>query len=297
LKRLAILAVVGMVSGAVFVALTHYTDTLNAGALFPLVDLRLTQGPTMVFWYFGDWHYRLSAGNWIKGGWRALTALTGSFAMVGLILIALANRKGNPLARHLLAGALLTTLVFTHLVLHHWHYYLMFAPAVALLCAEGVAVFETKFASPGPIPGFSLLIAGLIGLSLLQGLMGMRSLTYDPYPARIAQAIREHTSSADKLVIVGGGWGGELLFRAGRPGLSVWDAHIFDAPENLAKLKALGYNKLVMVSESPFQNAVRVVNPGQTTTPREGYRQHLTPMAEAWPTTLQTDDLLIKEIP
>ena len=296
-KRLGFLAAAGGVAGVVFMLWTHYTDVKQANALFPFVDLRVAKGTTMMYWYFGDWHYRLSAGNWIKGGWRSLTALLGSFALVGLVALALANKKGNPMARCLLAGALLTTLVFSHLVLHHWHYYLMYAPAVALLCAEGLAVFELRFTPQSSTPVFSVFVSGLIGLSLLQGLMGMRSLTYDPYSAKMTDIIRQNTAPTDKLVIIGGGWGGELLFRSGRQGLSAWDGHIFDRPEDLAKLKSLGYNKFVVVAESPFQNAIQVVNPGQADFPRDFYRERLTPQVKQWPTVFQTEDILIKEIP
>ena len=152
-KRLGFLAGAGGVAGVVFLLWTHYTDARQANALFPFVDLRVAKGTTMMFWYFGDWHFRLSAGKWIKGGWRILTGLLGSFALVGLVVLALANKKSNPAARCLLAGALLTTLVFSHLVLVHWHYYLMFAPAVSLLCAEGLAVLEMRFAPQSSQPG------------------------------------------------------------------------------------------------------------------------------------------------
>jgi hypothetical protein len=283
-----------------FLVWTHYTDALQADAVFPYVDLRLkgtTNGTSMMFWYFGDWHYRLSAGNWIRGGWRIMTCLPGGFALAGLVALALANKKGNLLARCLLAGAALTTMVFSQLVLHHWHYYLMFAPAVAMLCAEGWSVLEAKIFPQGPKFAASFFVSVLIGLSLLQGLMGMRELTYDPYPAQMADIIRQHTTAADKLVITGGGWGGEELMRSDRQGLSAWDAHIFDRPEDLAKLKSLGYNKLVMISESPFHNAIQVVNPGQAGTPREFYSGQLTPQVENWPTILQTPDILIKDIP
>jgi hypothetical protein len=295
-KRLVLLAAAGGVAGGFFLLWTRYTDAQQAGALFPLVDLRL-KNPDMRFWYFGDLHYRLSVGNWIKGGWRSLTALLGSFALVGLVAVALANKRGNPVARCLLAGALLTTLVFTHLVLHHWHYYLMFAPAVALLCAEGLAVLEMKFAPQSTQPVFSILVSALLGLSLLQGLMGMRRLTYDPYPVKMADFIRQNTAPTDKLIIMGGGWGGELLFRAGRAGLSVWNAHIFDRPENLARLKSLGYDKLVLVSESPFANAIQVVTPGQAEKPRELAKSGLTPQVESWPADYESGDIIIKKIP
>jgi hypothetical protein len=300
IKRLGFLAAAGAGAGVAFLGWTHYTDALQAGAVFPYVDLRLgheTNGTSMMFWYFGDWHYRLSPGNWIKGGWRLLTALPGGFALAGLVLLALVNKNGNPVARGLLAGAVLTTLVFTHLVLHHWHYYLMFTPAVALLCAEGLGVLFARYTSPSPRPVVSLFVFALLGLSLLQGLMAMRALTYDPYPDRMAALIREHTAPADKLVIIGGGWGGQELFTAGRQGLSVWSPHVFDRPEDLAKLKSLGYDKLVMLSESPFHNAIQIVNPGQAGIPRIYYQSQLTPLVAAWPTVFQTDDILIKEIP
>ncbi|HTV76081.1 MAG TPA: hypothetical protein VMD57_03710, partial [Candidatus Baltobacteraceae bacterium] len=202
-----------------------------------------------------------------------------------------------PVARCLLAGGAMTTLVFTHLVLHHWHYYLMFAPAVAMLCAEGLFILEARIFPQGPKPAMSFFVSALVGLSLLQGLMAMRELTYDPYPAQIAGIIRRNTAPSDKLVIIGGGWGGEELMRSNRQGLSAWDTHIFDRPEDLAKLKSLGYNKLVMISESPFQNAIEVVNPGQAGTPREFYSEQLTAQVENWPTVLQTGDILIKDIP
>ena len=104
-KRLFFLAMAGGVAGVVFLLWTHYTDARQADAVFPFVDLRVGNGTTMMFWYFGDWHYRLSAGNWIKGGWRSLTALLGSFVLAGLVALALADKKGNPVARCLLAGA------------------------------------------------------------------------------------------------------------------------------------------------------------------------------------------------
>jgi len=94
-----------------------------------------------------------------------------------------------------------------------------------------------------------------------------------------------------------GGWGGFELFSFHRQGLSAGSAHIFDQPEDLAKLKSLGYNKLVMLAASPFQQAIQVVNSGQAGTPREGHLKKLAPQAEQWPTVLQTEDILIKEIP
>lgn len=297
-KRILLLGGAGGFAVAVFLAWTHYTDSVQTGAVLPFVDLRVSHSPDIVFWFFGDLKYRLSAGNWARGGWRVLTAVFGSFAMAALAVVAWRNRGGHPVARCLCWGALLTTLVFCHLVLHHWHYYLMLAPAAALLCAEGWTLVETKF--PGAARGIfspAPLAALLILLSLAQGLMGMKALTFDNYPARMADIIRQHTAETDKLVVVGGGWGGEEMFRSGRQGLSAWDAHLFDSPENFAKMKALGYDKLVVISESPFQDAMQRVTPGQANRQRELWRDHLTPAVESWPTVFQSDDLLIKDIP
>jgi hypothetical protein len=298
LKRIGLLGVVGLISGVIFLAWTHYTDAVQAGALFPYVDLRVKKGTPMMFWYFGDLKYRLQAGNWIRGGWRVLNALFGSFALVGLAVVAWRNREGNPVARLLCWMVLLTILVFCHLVLQHWHYYLMLAPAVAILCAEGWTLIEKKFSDTRcGIPPLSILVAGLLLLSLGQGLMAMKVLTLDKYPDQMANVIRQYTSEADKLVIVGGGWGGEEFLRSGRSGLSAWDAHIFDAPADLAKLKLLGYDKLVMVSESPLENAMEVVTPGKASTPRIWWRDLITPQVEKWPNLFQADEIVIKTIP
>ena len=52
-----------------------------------------------------------------------------------------------------------------------------------------------------------------------------------------------------------------------------------------------------MINESPFQNAIQVINPGQADFPRKLYRDRVTPLVGKWPTVFQTEDILIKEIP
>jgi len=297
-RRLVWLGAAGGFASVMFLLWTHYTDTAQANAVFPLVDLRVAKGTTMAFWYFGDLKYRLSPTIWFKGGFRIFTALLGSFALFGLVVLGGRNKPGNLAAKGLLLGAVVTTLVFFHLVLHHWHYYLMFAPAVAMLGAAGWVAVEAKF-SPGPGRSgwLALFAALLLALGLGQGLLGMRGLTFDNFTPRMSALIRQHTDPADKLVIIGGGWGGEELMRSDRRGLSAWDAHIFDRPADLARLKSLGFNKVVLLNESPFQNAIQIVNPGQTDIPRKRYVDALTPQVEGWPTVFQTEDILIKAIP
>src|SRR5207253_400548 len=102
-----------------------------------------------------------------------------------------------------LLATFLTTLVFTHLVLEHWHYYLMCCPAVALLCGATLAKWEPIWTEriSRPSLGFALIGATLM-LSAVDGLNAMKiSLNYDPFPQEMAQVLREHTKPEDKLII------------------------------------------------------------------------------------------------
>jgi len=128
-------------------------------------------------------------------------------------------------------------------------------------------------------------------------LIYMRAFTFDYYPAKVSGEIAGHTEAHDKLVMVNGGWGGDELIRAGRAGLSMWDAKAFEDPKKYSRLKELGFDKLVIVSESPYQNAVQVINPGQTGIPRIMAKEFVTPLVEKWPTVYADDDVIIKEIP
>ncbi|NDB97097.1 MAG: hypothetical protein EBZ78_13230, partial [Verrucomicrobia bacterium] len=130
------LACVATFSAVALLLWTRFTDSWLEKALWPLVDLRVSHNPEMVFWYFGDWAYRLSPAVWTKAIWRMANCLLGSFALGGVMVLGLCL-PGNKEARAWLFGAALTTAVFSHLVLHHSHYYLMFSPAVALAMGAG----------------------------------------------------------------------------------------------------------------------------------------------------------------
>jgi hypothetical protein len=300
-RKLAALAGVGAISGAVFLAWTHYTEAMQAGALFPFVDLRMsgsTGGMSMVYWYFGDWHYRLNPGNWIKAGWRFGSAVFGSLPLIVLFAYPLASRRIPPAAKYFLLGGFLTTLVFTHLILHHYHYLLIYSVPVAVLCAAGLGGIETYLVGRGLKAGVIVSTAAVIILAaLFQGLMTIKAFTLDPFPQTIAEAIRSHTQPTDKLVVINGGWGGEELIRTGRQGLSMWNTTVFNDREKYKQLKSLGFNKLVILSESPYQNAIQIVNPGQAGVPRQMARNYLSPPADQWPTVFANDDIIIKDIP
>jgi len=293
------LGAAALFAGAVFLVWTRYTDACIAQAEFGFVDLRLSHNPEMVFWYFGDWNYRLNPANWIKGGWRAINGLFGSFALVAIPVAALGLRRAKLPAVALLAGALTVTLIFSHLVLHHHQYFLMYSLPVALLMAPVVADGWSRLAAawrwPQPVLAATLVIVAFLGV--LQGLVGLESIHQDPYPAAVAKRLREHTSPDDRLLIVEGGWGGNFLFLTDRQGLSIWDAEFLEKDDNLRRLRKLGYNKLVLISESPLATALQMTNPGGANYQRKTYEPALTPQSRAWPTVYQDEDVVVKTLP
>ena len=253
----------------------------------------------MFFWYFGDLKYRLTPGVWIKGGWRVLNCLFGSFVLLGLGTLGIFKSRPLQLPLCLIGGSAITTLIFTHLILHHSHYYMMLAPAVAMLCANAFLWLMDSF--PMSVRREQCLVAGvglLLGLSVVQGLIGMKiNCDFDPYSKKIAPIVEKYSLPNDKILIQGGGWGGGILTRSNRTGLSIWGTKFLEDPANLKKLKDLGYNKLVMISESPLMNAIQAINPGQSDRKRESYEQNRTAIVEHWPVLYQTEDIIIQEIP
>jgi hypothetical protein len=285
--------------GAVFLAWTVYTNRCFARAELPHMDLRIST-PGTFFWWFGDWHYRLSPFNWAKGAWRLLNACFGGVTLAGLFMASLVFLRQDVFAKLWLAGAIITTLIFTHVVLHHWHYYLMFAPAIALISAQAAQawekhlVFESRWKAR---LGLGIIAVSLL-LSVAEGLAAMKTYVMpDPYHREIVKIIKLHSKTSDKLLIQGGGWGGEELFLANREGLSVWDTQLLENRETYRRLKELGYTRLVMITESPLLVAAQAGVPGGNGLVRASYRQFMTPVVEKWPTLYQDENILIKTIP
>jgi len=304
-----LLAGAGIFAAGVFVAWKHYTDNLAAQAVYPYQELRPAKSASMALWYFGDLHYRLSPATWLKGGWRFLHATMGSLPTAALFLAALFQR-GNRMSKLWLLGTLLTTLVFTHLVLVHWHYYLMCCPAVAMLCGVTLARWEKFWTQEMPVTWLRYgLTALILVFSTVDGVIATKiSIYYDLYPKRMSAIISEHTAPTDKLVVFGGDWGGEELFRAGRNGFYVFNlestpgdpckglTELLNNPDDLRRLKSLGYNKLVLISESPVRFAAVAVNPGSNRQ-RLFYPENVSPTVDAWPVVYHSEDILIKDIP
>jgi hypothetical protein len=300
LSRRLLLGGVGLVGAVAFVCWSRYADHQSSLAEFPLEELRLSHNPVMRRHFFGDWAYRLDVFNWAKGGWRILVGTLGSFALVPLAVGGLWVRN-NVWPKGLLLGAFLTTLVFTHLVLVHTHYYLMLCPAVAMLCAG--ALLQLEEVLPVHWTNSALFVPAVGTLLILGALQGMvdskLALQYDPYPNRIAGIIQRNTAASDKLLIQGGGWGGRELICSKRDGLSVQGASDLARlceGENLARLRELGFNRVVLLSESPLFAAVQQVNPGNRYE-RGRYPASVSPIVDAWPAVFQNEDIVIKQIP
>jgi hypothetical protein len=306
------LAGAGIAAACVFGLWSRYTDSLAARAEFPFTELRLSHSPWLAQWLFGDLRSRLSPWPWFRGGWRFLHATLGSLPLAALLLAALA-RPGNRLPKLWLAGTLATTLVFTNLVLAHWHYYLMCCPAVAMLCGAALCRGEELLAREIPSHRLRCVLAAIVLVfSAVEGVNSMKLATdLDPFTEELSRIIREHTSPDDKLLVYNDHliWGGEILFRSGRKGLVVSSLKgsrttpspkgLYDLIENeadLRRLKSLGYTRLVLTSESPAQFAVMADQPG-TSRKRELYPATVSPKADACPTIFRSEDILIKELP
>jgi hypothetical protein len=309
-RRWLLLAGTGLAAMAAFLAWTHHTDALASQAVYPYYELRLSRSPQIFYWYFGDLHTRLNPRLWLAGSWRFLHATVGALPLTVLLLAGLAG-PGNRLAKLWLLGTLATTLVFTHVILIHWHYYLMCCPGVALLCGATLSKWDELWAQATPQRWLRIGLVGIaLALSAVDGVITTKvSIYFDSFPREMADLIGRHTKPSDKLVVYGGDWGGEELFRSGRSGFYVYGLH--DAPgvptmrgltellgteADLARLKGLGYNKLVLISESPVRFAVVAGNPGSRRK-RFYYPETISPAVDAWPTLYRSEDLLIKEIP
>ena len=292
------LAWVATFSAVALLLWTRFTDSWFEKALWPLVDLRVGHNPEMVFWYFGDWAYRLSPAVWIKAIWRMGNCLLGGFSLGAVVAIGLCF-PGNKEARAWLFGSALTTAVFSHLVLHHSHYYLMFSPAVALAMGAGwMWLIKKCFYYEGRV-----LPLGAIGLplvilaALFQGMIGMKVVQqFDPYPKRIAKLVQDYTKKEDRLFIIGGGWGGDVLFRAKRQGLSIWNTQFLEDSANLKKARELGFTKLVVVREPPLLVALQKTNPGGADYSGEPFFRSLSPITARWPPLYEDEQLMIREI-
>jgi hypothetical protein len=123
------------------------------------------------------------------------------------------------------------------------------------------------------------------------------NLTADPFMREIARKVAAYTSLNDKLVVINGGWGGDLLILSGRQGVAADTPDIVHMNEQGRSLQSLGYNKIVIASESPLLHAAQVTNPGSWQRARTMWRSFATPESADWREIYASDDVVIKELP
>jgi hypothetical protein len=293
------LSAAAVVIAACFAVWENYVNRLYPLAELPCQDLR-SSSPGMVFWYYGDLHYRLSPIVYIKGAYRAMNDLFGSFAFSALFFWGLFQARWNRLAVLWIIGGVGTTLVFFHIVLNHHNYYLMFSPAVAIVSAQAAMRLENILLRAGEAWQWPAraVVALTLALSLIQGLDGSHAIIMlDKYPYAIAEVIRQRTNPSEKLLVTGNGFGGQYFLLADRKGLSIWTTQLLEDKDIYARLKKLGYTKLVMVSESPLIAAIERSNSPGLKTNRHLYQADTTPIVDTLPTVLQNEDILIKDLP
>lgn len=303
---LVILGSCGAASAAAFWLWNYHCDNHLDALVFPKKELRPSLNPAMYGWYFGSWADRLAVNLWAQGGYRAMNLLFGSYVLIVAMLIGMFSDRFG-FATRWLAGFLAALAIFTNLILVHQHYYLMLSPSVAILVALGVHKVASGMLQGGAFPGpksesrQTLMLLSIIGMmifGLIQGLVASRVwMIADRYPIDMADRIREWVSKDEKILIAGGGWGGEMLIRSDRRGYSLARTELLESDEFIQKASELGYTKLVLLSESPLVSAARKTNPGGSTYQRATWKDFQMPPAIEWPILLESEDIVIREIP
>ncbi len=199
-------------------------------------------------------------------------------------------------------AAACATLVFTPLILHHLHYFFVFAPATAWLCAIGATELESEIwshlrasVSTRTTILLGTLAASLAGTSVIIHL----NLYFDPYVSETGQLIKQHTLSEDKIIVWGMSWGSPFLAadRQGVTGsLSLTDTSLLSDPARLLRLKQLGYRKIVLINTSPYIVALSSVT-GQHQAAISDLHQFLPVVARSWPVVFDSSQMLIVQIP
>ena len=299
----------GMISILFFLAWNVHCHRVYAEAELSTINLDPFDKTSSIHqWYFETLAYRLHASNWLRGGWHLANYVFGGFAFVFLIFVAMRLRHSSHAWLWLLGG-LLAALVFPSLILEHLHYFFIFAPAAAWLCALGAAEIESKIQSVRPVSMVfrtgTLLVT--LALSLIQALATVHFNTnFDPYPQQIGHLIDEHTDPVDKIVIWGMNWGEPFLFthRQGFTGGLNLDANAWiNDPQKLKRIKKLGYTKIALINVSPVTVALISVTPHAHNDTNAGDKkiqdlhEHLPSIAKHWPVVFDSPQILIMQIP
>ena len=293
LRAWIMVAAVGIAGAAALFFWARHVDAMLDLAEFRYRGLTLSEIP---WFYFGDLKYRLTPINYVRAGWIFLNALFGSFVLLSFFVWGVwISRKSWGWA--LALGFVVVALIFFKLVFTHKHYYLMLTPTVALLCAAAATDIIRRLSHRNAMHVLAVIFAPLLFLSTIQGLMGLEVFgIFDPYAKQIANIIRQNTGTQSHLLIAGGGWGGDMLIRAGREGLSIDSTAFLRDPANRKRLAELGYDTFVSISESPLLDAVQRTNPGSFSRKRITWQEATSPVDDNWPVIYSDENVVIKKI-
>ena len=290
----------GLISFLALLAWNHHCQRVYGEAEFQTLDLDTTHGD-IFSWYFGTMAYRLNPYNWVRGGWHLVGVVFGGLTFILGPLLCVRLKQAAEAWLFLLA-AVCTTLVFTPLLLEHIHYFFIFAPAAAWLCAIPAAEFESAIWSrlrASMSARVTILLITFMA-SLAQTAMAIHfNLAFDNYQQKIALVIKEHTAPSDKLLVWGLVWGDPFL-RADRQGMTggmgLGSSGWINDPAKLERLQKLGYDKLVFVNPSPFVVALTaaVAQHGEKL---EDLHLYVPAVAKAWPIVFDSPQLLIVQMP
>jgi hypothetical protein len=296
------LASVGLISALSLMAWNLHCHRVYAEAEFPTINMDPFDGKSGInHWYFGTLAYRLNLHNWLRGGWHLLPAIFCSLGFVFLPLFSI-RLKQSAEAWLCMLSAVCTTLVFTPLLWEHEHYFFIYAPAAAWLCAIPAAEFEfviwDRLRASVCLRATILLIT--ISAALAETFMAIHfNINFDSYQEETGQIIKKYAPPDEKIVVWGMNWGDPFL-RADRQGLTGGLALDYsdwiNDPKNIKRLKQLGYTKLVFLNPSPFITALTSVT-GKHGEEIVDLHQHLPSVAKNWPVVFDSRQILIIQIP
>jgi hypothetical protein len=298
----AFLISAGGISMLLFLAWNSHCHHVYAEAEFPTINMDpLDKKGDINHWYFGTLAYRLSAHHWARGGWHMVTGVFGGLGLVFLPLISTRIRKSAEAWLWVLS-AVCTTLVFTPLILEHLHYFFVFGPAIAWLCALGAAEIEPGIWNHLRVTTWAraAILLVTIAASLAGTLMIIHiNMYFDPYMEEVGKTIKQHTAPEDKIIVWGMVWGDPFL-RADRQGVTgslvQTNTGWLNDPEKLQRLKQLGYKEIVMINPSPFIVALTSVN-GKHGETIVDLHECLPSVAKNWPVIFDSSAVLIVRIP
>jgi len=203
----------------------------------------------MSTWYFGTWAQRITPQSWItlfERLWQEVLGISGLLLLVvGLFITR--KKRGYAMAVWWIVGSLLYVLIFFNLNVQHNYYQLPLLAPAAVFMALGIERLSQK--TKGSVRKIAFVV--LLLLPITEGVFNaeMRYYSVPADQVAIAQALREHTSSNDLIVISYGGFDSRcpvLLYRAKRKGWSVH--HLLLEPKVCYGLFKEGGDYLAIVS-------------------------------------------------